>query len=291
MVAKNSKIVLKCSGSPESTITMCKRLDLDFVISRTSNSTTVEYNNTKHLFSDNPISKREIILQKQVKKEIMNSIEGLSEKTKNLMNTVKPTVYFRFHKSMYEINNHGEYFEFENTYEVDITKAYYQTAFNLGFISEKFFEKCLNLRKSWRLRLLGSIATKKHIEIYENGQLVDIQVKENPLLNTVWRTITAEVDECMNYCCNTIYDDFLMYWVDGIYFQEKENHTDLNRKIVSSIMHQFGYDCSVEKKDKIIAVNIDNQVRVYVYKDNKQQKLFSVPKKQVKKYLCDVSEI
>ena len=291
MAEKSSKITIKCAGSPADTIAMLKDLKIDHVIARTSNSITIEYNNEKYLFSDNPISMREIILQRQLKKEVLSRSENLPKNTISLMNKIKPTIYFRFHKSMYEINNHGEYYEYDNAYEVDITKAYYKTAFNLGFISEKFYDKCLNLRKSWRLRLLGSIATKKHIEYYKNGELVDVKVIENEFLSKVWRVITAEVDECMNYCCNTIYDDFLMYWVDGIYFQEKTNHDSLNKRIVESIMYNYGYDCSVEKKDKIVAVNIHDNVRVYVYKDDKQQKLFSVPKKQIKKYICNINEV
>jgi len=77
MAEKSSKIIIKCAGSPAETIAMLKDLKIDHVIARTSNSITIEYNNEKYLFSDNPISMREIILQRQLKKEVLDRAENL----------------------------------------------------------------------------------------------------------------------------------------------------------------------------------------------------------------------
>ena len=66
MAEKSSKITIKCAGSPAETIAMLKDLKIDHVIARTSNSITIEYNNEKYLFSDNPISMRAIMPMKWI---------------------------------------------------------------------------------------------------------------------------------------------------------------------------------------------------------------------------------
>ena len=49
-------------------------------------------------------------------------------------------------------------------------------------------------------------------------------------------------------------------------------------------MDQYDYECTIEKLDYIQAINLNRQIRLYVYKDGKKKSEFSVPKKRIKKY-------
>ena len=69
--------------------------------------------------------------------------------------------------------------EFPHILEMDMTKAYYKMARNLDYISEEIYQICLKVPKHIRLRLIGSIATHKVVEKYENKELKDILIIED----------------------------------------------------------------------------------------------------------------
>jgi hypothetical protein len=123
------------------------------------------------------------------------------------------------------VETSGDYTDIPNILEMDITKAYYQMCYNLGYISKSTFENLLGLPKYIRLRLLGSIATRKVIEKYEGKKAIEMKVVENLRLREVWNKICYEVGKVMKECSDSIQDYFVFYWVDGIYFQQ---HPEFN---------------------------------------------------------------
>ena len=275
---------IRCNENFLSRYNYLKKSGKEFTISKTSSSQIIQVGNKKYIYSNSHINKKEMLMQKKVKKEILDNLPNISSKTQYLMDNIIKTNYFQFHNKMQDLDQTGEIVEISGVWEMDITKAYYQTARNLGFISNEFYDKCLLIPKSWRLRLLGSIATKKVVEHYKNKDLQNIEVKTNKILRNVWDCITNQVDKCMGDCAEMINKHFLFYWVDGIYFVEKKGHKTLCKNLINFVMEQYDYECTIDKLDYIQAVNLDRQIRLYVYKDGKKKSEFSVPKKRIKKY-------
>ena len=219
-----SKLQIRCYGSATDYINHLKRCNVNFVKQQTLSGTTtiVITEKQKRVFSNTHrfLSKREMMLQKQLLKEIKNNTENM-EILKNQKNT---TNYFKFDNSIRQMSDMlGEIVSINNICEMDVVKAYYKIAYNLNYISKEFYEKTLKLPKYIRLRLLGSIAAKKIIETYEGDKLIDVKIKENEKNRNIWFNICKKLDEVMMEVADGLQDYFLFYWVDGIYFKKDDN--------------------------------------------------------------------
>lgn len=118
-----------------------KRLKIDFVMRKTTNTTYLEYLGRKEMFSNTYFERKYLHLFQKIKKEVKKNIEG-----KNLMDYEQQSLYFQFQSIPLNLGE-GEIHTIENVWEADINKAYYQAAFNLGYISREFYETCIGLPK------------------------------------------------------------------------------------------------------------------------------------------------
>ena len=183
-----------CYGSPREYIRMLKYLNKPFTKQTTTSTRIIITENEKRVYCGEStfLSKREMILQRQLVKNINNNTEG-ENIIKNPKNKVK---YFRFDDSVRRMSEYlGEIVSIKNVLEMDIVKAYYQVAHNLGYIDEDFYKKTLKLPKYIRLRLLGSIATRKIIEDFEGDQLISVKTKTNEKMRNIWFNICLKLDE------------------------------------------------------------------------------------------------
>ena len=268
-----------------------KDCNVDYVIKTTTNSTTIEYkdDNTKYkiMFTDGQyMSIKEMILQKKLKKEVEERTEN-----KQINYNGERIDFYRFDSSLkYMVDTAGDYIEFTNILEMDITKAYYKMALNLGYISEKTYKVCLVLPKYIRLRLMGSIATSKVIETYKNKELVKIEVKEDEQLRQIWFHICYNVGKIMLECAESIEDYFIFYWVDGIYFQRNMNFGQTNDpsiQIIKNIFQKNKLEYSVNQLERITLQNYNDELILKCWKNGEVKSNFSVPHKKVRKYVFD----
>jgi hypothetical protein len=268
-----------------------KDCNVDYVIKTTTNSTTIEYkdDNTKYkiMFTDGQyMSIKEMILQKKLKKEVKERTEN-----KQINYNGERIDFYRFDSSLkYMVDTAGDYIEFTNILEMDITKAYYKMALNLGYISEKTYKVCLVLPKYIRLRLIGSIATSKIIETYKNKELVKIEVKEDEQLRQIWFHICYNVGKIMLECAESIEDYFIFYWVDGIYFQRNMNFGQTNDpsiQIIKNIFQKNKLEYSVNQLERITLQNYNDELILKCWKNGEVKSNFSVPHKKVRKYVFD----
>lgn len=269
--------------------THLKNCNIDFVVKTTSSSTTIEYSDKygkcKRIFCDGLfLSIKEMILQKKLKKHIKNRNNGKKINYKN-----QRISYHKFDDSLQAmIETSGQYLELPNILEMDITKAYYKMARNLDYISEEIYQICLKLPKHIRLRLIGSIATHKVIEKYENKELKDIQIIEDLELREIWFHICYEVGKVMQECAEAIQEYFIFYWVDGIYFQRDKRFStknDPSQQIINNIFQKNNLEFSVNELNKISLQNYNEHLTLKCYKNNIVKSHFSVPYKKVKMYV------
>lgn len=149
---------------------------------------------------------------------------------------------------------------FENVFEIDIDEAYWKTAHLLGIISDEIYKSGQKgtISKQARLTSLGSLAKKTYYYHFKGKQLTKKRPPEsNPLLENLWFTICKRVSDVMHECIKEIGDEFIFYWVDGIYVQgntenlakcidifNKSGYEAKSKRIKSISFHDKGFTCN-----------------------------------------------
>ena len=139
--------------------------------------------------------------------------------------------------------------KFENVCEVDIDQAYWETAYQLGIISDEIYVKGSkgNISKKARLTALGSLAKKKYNYHFKGDKLLDTIIEKEPLLENLWFTICKRVSDVMHDVIAKLNGEFIFYWVDGIYFKNSPEN-------VSAAMNTFienGYNSKFKRINQI----------------------------------------
>ena len=209
--------------------------------------------------------------------------------------------YYSFKKSLKNlVPDSGSIYKFPEVYQLDLTKAYYRSFLNLGFISKDFFDICVALPKAQRLRLLGSIATVKHVTYYEKGKQAPVNwsahkdariesaIIENPLLREAWFKGCSYVANAMQALVNVLGKNFLFYWVDGIYFtgREQTNHNGVisMKTVLNELMEKLNFDYTLEKVSEFELQNQNGDVQVTFKNAKGNKKLFHYPKEKIVSY-------
>lgn len=277
-----SKMIRK-SGNPQQLIDMLTAQKKTFKTSSTSGSTKINvldsygFVTLTYYYNDEHMSNSYLHLITKVRSEFKAN-EAEIKKHKDLPN-ILDIKYYAFSEQTRINESAGEVINFQNVLEADITKAYYQAARNLKFISPDFYQTCLNLPKEQRLKLLGSIAVRKYINTFESGKHTEQEIKADELMRKAWFLICNHVAECMQEIQNEMSPDFLFYWVDGIYFKDKPE----NKRIVEKIGKKYNFAFKFVKIDKMQSNNLGSHIELELEKDG-EKKLFYPPKKRIIKY-------
>jgi hypothetical protein len=118
----------------------------------------------------------------------------------------------------------------ETVYLIDIKQAYATVLRNKQLITEKTAKFVQGLEKKDRLAAVGMLAANKYIYKFdENNELL------NPIINVKKKTAPffylciKEVSEVMDRIKLALGKDFIFYWVDGIYFNNKKHAQEIGR--------------------------------------------------------------
>lgn len=259
--------MIKCNGDFAKMIKQLKEAKKDFEVRKTTKSTLIKFDNYTYMFAENHFKNEYLNLFQQIKNEVHNNI-NLKQITPP---EIKKSKYFQV--ANFEKIGSGEFLTFKNCFEFDINKAYYKTLYNLGYISSDFFHLCINLPKSIRLALVGTLATQKTIFYYEAGELKKFETKKDDILRKVFFQVVEYVDRALDYFSKLAKDNFLFYWVDGIYLKDYERaqyHRDL-------ISYEFNLDFSTEPVKEIIIFNKSEvNTQLIVKKTNNKIKTFNL---------------
>jgi len=142
----------------------------------------------------------------------------------------------------------------EDLIYIDINGAYWQTAHQLGIINDSLYVKGLEVNKVVRLAALGSLAKTKDIWNYDGKDFKKTETIRSPNEN-LWFAICKRVSDVMSEVVNAIGDDFVFYWVDGIYVKNtaetlvkvhqtfsKLGYTTKTELIPNIVFHEKGFD-------------------------------------------------
>lgn len=146
--------------------------------------------------------------------------------------------------------------------EIDISQAYLWATYYCKFISKETLEKFLTLKKSTRLKLIGSLASRKRIFYYDEfGKLENQEVKKDDKLILCWNNICYQVDDFINHLITVNdYNKFVFYWFDNLFFNIKsfDNFKGINQTYI--LKHKpESLTYSWERKN-ILNIKIENRL-------------------------------
>lgn len=247
-IPKRKSKIFHCAGNHMNRMSRFKHLSNTFDVIRTGRTVKIKHEKNTYIYpySGCGLSYPEMNRQKKLKNHIKERFEQGLFILEHTM-TRKNARYFRISE---EFQNMKPGTVIEECTCFDINKAYYTAAYNMKFISEGFYNMCINLKKDQRLRLIGSIATKKRIYHYVDGKMVgEPEILEDEVLRNVWFHIVSHISWCMEEFYRQAKDKFLFYWVDGIYLRGKpEEFTE----ILKSIKEKYSFDFKNEELVKIV---------------------------------------
>jgi hypothetical protein len=156
-----------------------------------------------------------------------------------------------------------------------MNSAYLQALFNLTLITEdtkNWIDK--NLKKTERLVAVGMLAKQKQILTFKDCKLVD-ETFEASKHRYIFNAVIQEVGRVMNEIKSHHIDDFIAYWVDGIYVK--------NEFIAFYILDEFekaGFPCKIEYLENFKCKFAFSHMEYSYIKEGKK-KVLSVPIKKV----------
>jgi hypothetical protein len=142
---------------------------------------------------------------------------------------------------------------FPDILEVDLSAAYISAAYQLNYINRDMFNKLLATKKIYRLKILGSLATKKITTRYdEAGKIVETLESRDPMLTACWRNIVSHVNGDMQEQCKRS-DKWLFYWVDN-FFSSPALSTAFNT------FRDRGYGLKISRTSAVYQRNLSHYV-------------------------------
>lgn len=266
-------------GNPTERIKELLNFGIPYELYYSSSTARLVTEYEKRIYAESRITKKELILRNQIKKDINERVERVTRDE-------RPAHYFRWAKKLgYMDLNPGEVIRVEDVYEVDLVSAYYHAAAKLGYLSPEFFEKTKTLPKPIRLRLLGSIATRKQYETFD-GEEFQTWVEQDDKMRAVWHNIVCYVDDVMQEMAQYLGDRFLWYWVDGIYFTTFGEH-DISATLVEQIAKKNSFEVHKKKLKRIEIRKVDKYMEGRVY-DDKGMRIFTLSPAKIRNFHADI---
>ena len=147
--------------------------------------------------------------------------------------------YFPSDVAYMDVNPTLQHQKFEKVVEIDVNEAYWKTAYMMGVINEEIYEegKKGNLGKYTRLVALGALAKQEMEYVYIDGVFSHVNEIKSDLTENVWYSICKRLSDVMQGAKKILGNDYLFYWVDGIYFIDSK----INRKKIKNHFLKFGY--------------------------------------------------
>jgi hypothetical protein len=126
-------------------------------------------------------------------------------------------------------------------YNIDIKSAYASNLLANKIITQPTFNYMSSLSKKNRLAAVGMLASKKDVLHYdENGKCISHEVLTKPTDNWFYYCV-LETQKLMLDVKDICGGDFLFYWVDGIFFTNRDHEIP-----ISNYLQNKGYKHSFD---------------------------------------------
>jgi hypothetical protein len=164
--------------------------------------------------------------------------------------------------------------------EIDIDKAYWETAYLLGVVDRRIYKQGLAVDKKVRLAALGSLAKITERWVFDGKEMKKAKNERSYATENIWFAICRRVADAMQECVKIAADDFVFYWVDGIYIRNKPNVLGE----VMQCLNKWGYQSKSKNVRDVVFTGthfvvqglVDEDKREFTYPSAKREKVGTV---------------
>ena len=163
---------------------------------------------------------------------------------------------------------------------IDLNSAYLTVLHRDGIIGDHLHELINDLPKVERLKVLGLLAYEPDVFEFRNGEPYKEYTQKNPFKNVFFYAVNG-VSEAMHEAKRFLKDDFIFFWVDGIYFSDENYSTGrevqylLEKRGFKTHFEQlinFNFQADNEKYIKIDFVNPSFETKKFNVRTDHYQK-------------------
>lgn len=245
-------------------------LDIEFTIKMSTYTTILQTDEIRWMFSDDFI-------------EGNFDFVDAADKIKADVDLIAPEIDFvpEIELLYFDLNsNLADKVDLRRAYNVDIRNCYLSTAIKYGFISQETFDFCNTLKqKSDKHKAFGMLATNYTCFDCKGTDVLRSYSEVNERQRMYFFAVVSEISAVMQQIKSELNNDFLFYWVDGVYFKTKKAADR-----AQAILKENGFDSSFDILDNF-QMTLDDGLR-YIIKFGKrgEPSIFTVPKQQKSNY-------
>lgn len=166
------------------------------------------------------------------------------------------------------------HFHYDHIYNIDIKKAYAKTLLNELLITAQTYKYLDKLNKMDRLKVVGSLATQTILVEKENGVMKKgfPKIIEDENLRRCFFHVSNIIGEIMNMCAKIAGEDFIFFWVDGIFLR-----SDYKKFEILSYLSSLNYDASCEWLTDFNIESKSGYNNITFFDEDKNFKEFNLP--------------
>ena len=256
MKKQNAATLYKNPQLQESIIKQYKEAGLDFQVKHSNYNTQIIGNNSILKFIQTEHSIKVFVAYNKIVKDLKSSdktVEILQKEWStdnfNSRNGLKPCSYNR-------------------VLNLDITSAYPYCLFNNGLICKDTFNYLMTLPKNERLPAIGMVAKKSVWIDYSNGKATNWELKTGEYAN-IFFFVIQQITDLMDWAADIAGNDFLFYWVDGIFLKPTISKKKLRE--ITSIFEEQGYYYKYESVTDFSIVRDSDKLFINMIKNGDQK--------------------
>lgn len=246
--------------TPQTIDWICDTLNqtkMSFTLKHGTYTTTIEHALGKTKLFTNNFKTKVFCAAQMIKKEAKESESG-----KEIMATVHQ-------KKNFDSSQNLKNLYYPTCFNIDLKSAYANCLLNSGLISKKTYSYIMQLAKMDRLAAVGMLATS-HIKYhFKDGKCVGFDPYREPT-SEIFFYLIDEINYIMQDLKFILGNDFLFYWVDGVFFKP----TTSVRKIesVENLLTTLNYPYRYEKVENFSVEVETDKVIIKMTKNDEQKR-------------------
>lgn len=194
------------------------------------------------------------------------------------------------------LDHESKSYEESNVQSLDLNNAYARCLWNSGLINWNMYQMLINAKKEVRLRVIGMLARRQDIKIYEYGETTRFQHSYKTKYHSLFQYAEKRVAQDMVYMKQILTDKyFIFYWVDGIFYKgntPKATIKELERYLNGEILPRTNYEFKFEKVPYLKYYKEGKKRYLYLTKMNRhgepEPKLYSLSRAWLKEEAVEV---
>jgi hypothetical protein len=256
MKKQNAATIFKNPQLQESIIKQYKEAGLDFQVKHSNYNTQIIGQETVLKFIQTEHSIKVFVAYNKIVSDLKKS-----DKTVEILQQDWSTENF-------DSKNGLKPCKYKTVLNLDITSAYPYCLFINKLISQDTFNYLMGLPKSERLPAIGMIAKKSVWIDYNNGKASNWDVKTGEYAN-IFFFVIQQITDLMAWAADIAGDDFLFYWVDGIFLKPTISKKKLQE--ITGIFAEQGYYYKYENVKNFSVVRENDKLFINMIKNGEEK--------------------